>query len=283
MSSIFLKNPINVEGLEFTQSIPKNREQYVIKRVVRKNYETFPSFPPTFLETNNKGILICNISLVIIFLWATLKEKLDLFGHFGLLNQLFRSKVDWNLKMKKELQGKSVSSKVLPSWLDKRSVNSFQLIMLDNFLMQSIWSLSFWFLLKLGCVLMSLFSWNFQGTNAQKVYFLICERGPRAFFSGTVQLMRQSFKDGFSIEHVARDASLYIAERITILRNLRCHLAVFVAQVWLDFSHWFFKYNLIILWFYSILEKIVASWASTFSLSPHTHTIFGLGLVRLAD
>lgn len=73
-----------------------------------------------------------------------------------------------------------------------------------------------------------------EGTNAQKVYFLICERGPRAFFSGTVQLMQQSFRDGFSLQHVAREASLYIADRITILSNLRCHLAVFVAQVYME-------------------------------------------------
>lgn len=48
--------------------------------------------------------------------------------------------------------------------------------------------------------------------------------------------MRQSFKDGFSLQRVARDASLYIADRITTLSNLRYHLAVFVAQVWLAFS-----------------------------------------------
>ncbi|KAL4027483.1 hypothetical protein IC575_010649 [Cucumis melo] len=73
-----------------------------------------------------------------------------------------------------------------------------------------------------------------EGTNAQKVYFLICERGPRAFFSGTVQLMRQSLRDGFSLQHVAGEASLYIAHRISILSNLRCHLAVFVAQVFME-------------------------------------------------
>ena len=70
---------------------------------------------------------------------------------------------------------------------------------------------------------------------------MICERGPRAFFSGTAQLMRQSFRDGFSMQHVAREASLHIADRITILSNLRCHLAVFVAQVWLAFSALIFQ------------------------------------------
>lgn len=144
--------------------------------------------------------------------------------------------------------------KVLPSWFDERPVNPLQFTVLIDFLMQSIW------LDERLCVLMSLFWWKFQGTNAQKVYFLICERGPRAFFSGTVQLMRQSLRDGFSLQHVAGEASLYIAHRISILSNLRCHLAVFVAQVWLPFSILIFS-NAIssFLWFYSILEKIVGS------------------------
>ena len=60
---------------------------------------------------------------------------------------------------------------------------------------------------------------------------MICERGPRAFFNGTVQLMRQICRDGFSLQHVAHDASCYIAERITILSYLRNQLAAFVAQV----------------------------------------------------
>lgn len=121
---------------------------------------------------------------------------------------------------------------------------------------------------------MPLFSWNFQGTNAQKVYFLICERGPRAFFSGTVQLIRQSFTDGFSLQHQARDASVYIADRITILSNLRCHLAVFVAQVWLTFSALKFSNTILfLLRFYSILEKLVAPLSLTsISLSlSHAH------------
>ncbi|XP_023533777.1 protein DGS1, mitochondrial-like isoform X1 [Cucurbita pepo subsp. pepo] len=73
-----------------------------------------------------------------------------------------------------------------------------------------------------------------EGTNAQKAYFMICERGPRAFFNGTVQLMRQICRDGFSLQHVAHDASCYIAERITILSYLRNQLAAFVAQVFMN-------------------------------------------------
>ncbi|KAM7276521.1 hypothetical protein ACFE04_018387 [Oxalis oulophora] len=69
-----------------------------------------------------------------------------------------------------------------------------------------------------------------EGTNAQKVYFMMFERGPRAFVNGTVQI----FRDGSSFKHLSGSASAYIAKRVSVLTSLQCSLAEFLAQFYVD-------------------------------------------------
>ncbi|KAK8504841.1 hypothetical protein V6N13_056170 [Hibiscus sabdariffa] len=73
-----------------------------------------------------------------------------------------------------------------------------------------------------------------EGSNARKVYFMIFERGPQAFVSGSVQLMREAVTDGSAMQNLSHSASAYISARIAVLSSLRCSLAAFLAQFYVD-------------------------------------------------
>ncbi|KAH7560799.1 hypothetical protein JRO89_XS10G0108500 [Xanthoceras sorbifolium] len=69
-----------------------------------------------------------------------------------------------------------------------------------------------------------------EGSSARKVYFMLCERGPKAFLNGTAQL----FREGFSMQHLYRSSSAHISERIAVLTTLRYSLATFLAQLYME-------------------------------------------------
>lgn len=73
-----------------------------------------------------------------------------------------------------------------------------------------------------------------EGSNARKVYFMIFERGPRAFIDGTVQLIRECVAEGSSMQHLCHSASAHISERITMLTKLRYSIATFLAEVYME-------------------------------------------------
>lgn len=73
-----------------------------------------------------------------------------------------------------------------------------------------------------------------EGSRAQKVSFMMFERGPRAFIDGTVQLIRDCVGEGSGLERLYYLASTHISERITILSRLRFALATFLAQVYME-------------------------------------------------
>ncbi|KAH7862145.1 hypothetical protein Vadar_000722 [Vaccinium darrowii] len=73
-----------------------------------------------------------------------------------------------------------------------------------------------------------------EASNAQKVYFLIFERGPRAFIHGTIRLIRECVVEGSGMHNLSRSAAAYISERITVLTTLRYYLATFLAQVYIE-------------------------------------------------
>ncbi|KAJ9699022.1 hypothetical protein PVL29_007875 [Vitis rotundifolia] len=77
-------------------------------------------------------------------------------------------------------------------------------------------------------------SFDTSESNARKAYFMIFERGPRAFITGTVQFIRESVAQGSSLQLLSQSASAHISERITILTSLRYSLATFLAQVYMD-------------------------------------------------
>ncbi|KAB1227430.1 Nuclear control of ATPase protein 2 [Morella rubra] len=73
-----------------------------------------------------------------------------------------------------------------------------------------------------------------EGSNAQKMYFMLFERGPQAFIEGAVQMIRDYAVQGSSIQHLCRSASSYISEKIAVLSCLRCALAMFLAQIYME-------------------------------------------------
>ncbi|XP_059430328.1 protein DGS1, mitochondrial [Corylus avellana] len=73
-----------------------------------------------------------------------------------------------------------------------------------------------------------------EGSNARKMYFMIFERGPRAFIDGTVQLIRESVAEGSSMQQLCHSASHHISERIAVLSCLRSALAMFLAQIYME-------------------------------------------------
>ncbi|KDO66418.1 hypothetical protein CISIN_1g007748mg [Citrus sinensis] len=73
-----------------------------------------------------------------------------------------------------------------------------------------------------------------EGSNAQKAYFMMFERGPFAFINGTAQILRDCMAEGGSVQHLCQSASVHISERITVLTTLRSSLATFLAQVYME-------------------------------------------------
>ncbi|KAF2291799.1 hypothetical protein GH714_035657 [Hevea brasiliensis] len=73
-----------------------------------------------------------------------------------------------------------------------------------------------------------------EGSNYRKLYFMIFERGPRAFVDGTVQLVQQCVVEGPSMQHLSQSASAYISERLAVLTTLRRVLATLLAEVYME-------------------------------------------------
>ncbi|KAI3795885.1 hypothetical protein L1987_38545 [Smallanthus sonchifolius] len=73
-----------------------------------------------------------------------------------------------------------------------------------------------------------------EGSNSQKVYFMVLERGPRAFFDGSGQLLHDYIFHGTGMQNLSSAASAHISERISILTSLRYSLATFLAQVYVE-------------------------------------------------
>ncbi|XP_022898946.1 protein DGS1, mitochondrial [Olea europaea var. sylvestris] len=73
-----------------------------------------------------------------------------------------------------------------------------------------------------------------EGSNAQKAYFMLCERGPYAFFNGTTQLIHDYLAEGSGMQHVYCSAFSHISERINALTSLRYFLATFLAEVYME-------------------------------------------------
>ncbi|XP_017216909.1 protein DGS1, mitochondrial [Daucus carota subsp. sativus] len=73
-----------------------------------------------------------------------------------------------------------------------------------------------------------------EGSRGQKVYFMICERGPRAFVDGIIQLIRDCVSEGSGMQNLYYSATSHIYDRIDILTSLRFALATFLAQIYIE-------------------------------------------------
>ncbi|XP_074310618.1 protein DGS1, mitochondrial-like isoform X2 [Silene latifolia] len=72
-----------------------------------------------------------------------------------------------------------------------------------------------------------------EGSNAQKAYFMLFERGPQALISGSVELVRNFIAEDSSFQILCHTASGFIAERVIVLDSLKHMLAKFLAQVYM--------------------------------------------------
>ncbi|KAF5756534.1 putative nuclear control of ATP synthase 2 [Helianthus annuus] len=73
-----------------------------------------------------------------------------------------------------------------------------------------------------------------EGSTSQKVYFMVFERGPRAFLDGSGQLLHDYLFHGTGMQSLSSTASAHISERISVLTSLRYSLATFLAQVYVE-------------------------------------------------
>ncbi|XP_068637325.1 protein DGS1, mitochondrial-like isoform X2 [Aristolochia californica] len=73
-----------------------------------------------------------------------------------------------------------------------------------------------------------------EGTDKQKVYFMVFERGPWAFIEGSTQLLRGFATEGYSMQHLCHSANFSINERIAVLTGLQKSLAMFLAQLYTE-------------------------------------------------
>nr|GEU85956.1 protein DGS1, mitochondrial [Tanacetum cinerariifolium] len=73
-----------------------------------------------------------------------------------------------------------------------------------------------------------------EGSNSQKVYFMVFERGPLAFFDGSGKLIHDYVFEGTGMQNLSSAAAAHISERISVLTSLRYSLATFLAQVYME-------------------------------------------------
>ncbi|XP_076922729.1 protein DGS1, mitochondrial-like [Bidens hawaiensis] len=73
-----------------------------------------------------------------------------------------------------------------------------------------------------------------EGSTSQKAYFMVFERGPKAFLDGSGQLLHDYLFHGTGMQSLTTAASAHISERIIVLTSLRYSLATFLAQVYVE-------------------------------------------------
>jgi len=91
-------------------------------------------------------------------------------------------------------------------------------------------------------IILFVFTFCVQKSDNRKAYFMVFERGPRAFIGETVKLLRGHAAQDSSLQNICQSASDYVNERVTVLSFLRRSLAIFLAQVcftWLFVSLFF--------------------------------------------
>ncbi|KAJ3681065.1 hypothetical protein LUZ60_015554 [Juncus effusus] len=73
-----------------------------------------------------------------------------------------------------------------------------------------------------------------EGTSSQKIYFMVLERGPRAFAKETCQFVATLYCKRSSFQYLSDSASDMISTKLAILANLQHSLSTFLAEVYLE-------------------------------------------------
>uniref|UniRef100_A0A0E0D1C6 Uncharacterized protein n=1 Tax=Oryza meridionalis TaxID=40149 RepID=A0A0E0D1C6_9ORYZ len=69
-----------------------------------------------------------------------------------------------------------------------------------------------------------------EGTNSQKMYFMIFERGPRAFVKATYQTLTRLRSNESPTQYILHSASDMVSTKLAVLTNMQHCLAVFLAE-----------------------------------------------------
>uniref|UniRef100_A0A0D9VUJ5 Uncharacterized protein n=1 Tax=Leersia perrieri TaxID=77586 RepID=A0A0D9VUJ5_9ORYZ len=73
-----------------------------------------------------------------------------------------------------------------------------------------------------------------EGTNSQKMYFMIFERGPRAFAEATLQTLTRVRSNEGPIQYLLHSASDMVSTKLAILTSMQHCLAAFLAEVYCE-------------------------------------------------
>ncbi|KMZ72041.1 hypothetical protein ZOSMA_16G00050 [Zostera marina] len=73
-----------------------------------------------------------------------------------------------------------------------------------------------------------------EGTDVQKIYFMVLERGPRAFVGETIHMVARCVKEGSPVQYFCNSASNTISKNISALTSLQYFLATFLSQVYIE-------------------------------------------------
>lgn len=77
-----------------------------------------------------------------------------------------------------------------------------------------------------------------EGTNSHKMYFMIFERGPRAFLEATCQTLTRLRSNGSPSEYLLGSASDIVSVKLAVLMNMQHRLAAFLAEVYSEVDKW---------------------------------------------
>uniref|UniRef100_A0A0D3FJ37 Uncharacterized protein n=1 Tax=Oryza barthii TaxID=65489 RepID=A0A0D3FJ37_9ORYZ len=73
-----------------------------------------------------------------------------------------------------------------------------------------------------------------EGTSSQKLYFMIFERGPRAFVEAAWQTLTRLKSNGSPVPHLLHSASDMVSTKLAVLTCMQHCLAAFLAEVYFE-------------------------------------------------
>ncbi|KAJ1432094.1 Nuclear control of ATP synthase 2 [Sesbania bispinosa] len=124
----------------------------------------------------------------------------------------------------------------LPLPLPSNSFDSFMIVTKESRVHAVLEDVLGRVLINLHSIQKNLQFWQSRAerSDGRKAYFMVFERGPRAFIDETVKLLRGRGAQGSSMQNLCQSASDFINERVTVLSSLRFSLATFLAQVYVE-------------------------------------------------
>ncbi|KAG8063228.1 hypothetical protein GUJ93_ZPchr0003g18230 [Zizania palustris] len=73
-----------------------------------------------------------------------------------------------------------------------------------------------------------------EGTNSQRLYFMIFERGPKAFVEAACQTLTRLRSNGSSVQYFLHSASDMVSTKFSVLTSMQHCLAAFLAKVYFE-------------------------------------------------